>query len=121
MNSWLVRWPLLLMPSVLMIALEAVPGLPVGARVLGGAAVQNWCVTHLLLVWLPDVARTRLAAWFGLAGRVQRWELYGLIVINVNAVLLPLIYASVESVIRFQAWALRRELEIERRTARSGR
>ncbi|MDA8362524.1 MAG: hypothetical protein M0Z84_01610 [Gammaproteobacteria bacterium] len=121
MTTWIALWPLLAVPCVLMIAIGAVPSLLLGVHEIGGAAVRNWCVVHLLLDWLPGDARVRLLVWFDRTDALRRWAFYLLIAINVNALLLPVLYGVGEAALRLQAWAVRRQLETQSRAARTGR
>ncbi len=121
MTTWIGLWPLLVLPSILMIALGAVVTMPVAGHEIGGAAVQHWCVVHLLLDWLPGRVHNRLAIWFSGTDALHRWILYLLIVANVNTFLLPLLYGIGEGILRLQAWGVRTDLELKSLAARKGR
>ena len=119
--TWFGLWPLLILPAVMMIALGALvtPGL--GGHGAGGNAVQYWCIVHLLLDWLPHAAQARLAAVLARADAPHRWMLYLLVTANVNALMLPPLYALGSGLLRLQAWSVRRDLELKTRAARTGR
>ncbi|MHB8348296.1 MAG: hypothetical protein ACYDHM_14230 [Acidiferrobacterales bacterium] len=120
MITWIRLWPFLALPGVLMIAMGAVVGVPVGGHEIGGAAVRNWCIIHLLLNWLPGGARNQLAAWIGRTDALHRWALYLLISVNVNALLLPLFFGLGAVIQRLQAWGARQDLELKSTAVRRG-
>ncbi len=120
MTTWMRLWPLLILPGVLMIALGAVVDVPVGGHEIGGAAVRNWCIMHLLLNWLPGAARDQLAAWARQTDTLHRWTLFLLISLNINALLLPLFFGIGAAMQRLQAWGVRQDLEWKSAAVRRG-
>lgn len=92
MITWLKIWPLLLMPTVILSAIAAFPTSLIGGRVLGGGPVREYYLNHFLLPVLPADASASLVSWFSAASSMQEWLLAFAISVNLNAVLLPLLY-----------------------------
>ncbi|MHB8256180.1 MAG: hypothetical protein ACYDHY_04430 [Acidiferrobacterales bacterium] len=120
MTTWFRLWPFLVLPGVVIIALGAVVALPLGAHEIGGAAVQHWCIVHLLVDWLPHGAQSQLTVWVSRADTLHRWILYLLIAVNINTLLLPLLYGIGVAILRLQAWGARQDLELKSAAVRRG-
>lgn len=120
MISWVTFWPFLLIPGLVMAGMGALVTLPVHGHLLGGEAVRDWCNAHLLLAWLPDSAAYRVETWLKEAPLMHQWILYLLVVMNVNALLLPFLYVAGEAIMRFHGWGVRLDLELKRRATRTG-
>ena len=121
MTTWFGLWPFLALPGVAMIALGAMVTIPMGGHEIGGAAVQHWCIVHLLVDWLPHGVQNRLTVWVGWTDSSHRWILYLLIAVNVNALLLPLFYGIGSAILRLQAWGVRQDLDLKSTAVRRGR
>ena len=92
MITWLKIWPLLLMPTVILSAIAAFPTSLIGGRVLGGGPVREYYLNHFLLPVLPADASASLVSWFSTASSTQEWLLAFAVSVNLNAILLPLLY-----------------------------
>jgi len=119
-TTWFRLWPFLALPGVVIIALGAVVALPLGAHEIGGAAVQHWCIAHLLVDWLPHGAQSQLTVWVSRTDTLHRWILYLLIAVNINTLLLPLLYGIGVAILRLQAWGARQDLELKSAAVRRG-
>lgn len=94
MITWLQIWPLLLMPTVILSAIAAFPTSLIGGRVLGGGPVREYYLNHFLLPVLPADASASLVSWFSTASSMQEWLLACAVSVNLNAILLPLLYVT---------------------------
>ncbi|MHB8453230.1 MAG: hypothetical protein ACYDDO_00765 [Acidiferrobacterales bacterium] len=114
MITWIAFWPFLALPSLLMIGIGGLVSVTVYGRLVGGMIVRRWCIEHLMILWLPPHAGARLEAWVNQAKFAHEWILYVAIAINVNAVLLPILYIVGEGIVRFHGWRVRKDLDLKR-------
>jgi hypothetical protein len=116
--TWLRIWPLLLMPTVILSALAAFPTSLIGGRVLGGGPVREYYVYHFLLPVLPANASAALVNWFATASSMQEWLLAFAVPVNLNAILLPLLYALGVFVIQVSSWVAKKDIQLKRDSIR---
>lgn len=118
MITWVQVWPLLCLPTVLLGLVGLLPTIHTASRVLGGGPLREWVINHGLLPWLPYGAAGRVVEWFDQATVAHEWLLYMLVVLNLNALFLPVLYGLGEGWLRVRNWFARKDLELKRRAAR---
>ncbi len=118
MITWLQLFPILLLPTYVLIALAALPTVHAFNRTLGGGPLREWLLNHCLLAWLPDVPGQVLVTWFAKATVLQEWLLALLIALNLNTLTLPLLYTAGNGLIRIKNWFVIKNLELKRHHAR---
>lgn len=118
MITWLTLWPILLVPSIILMALASCPTFLFRGRMLGGGPVREFYLNNFVLPVLPHDAGARLVEWFSSATVVQEWFLALAAAININAALLPLLYALGFCAINVSAWMARKNIELQRRGMR---
>ena len=118
MMTWIQLWPLLGVPIVLVAALAAIPTAEFNNRIMGGGPIREWLLNHLLLPVLPTDTGASLIGWFSHASVFKEWLLAVLIGLNLNALLLPLLYGVGVLLIQMQSWLMRKDLDLKRQQAR---
>lgn len=118
MITWLIYWPILVMPSVLMSAVAALPTTNFNDKTLGGGPVREFYVNNLLIPFLPHDAAMSLVSWFSQASILQEWFLSVCIAINVNATLLPFLYTLGVVLIKISSWFHKKNIELKRQGLR---
>lgn len=118
MITWIQVWPILLLPTILIAGIAALPTAALKGRDLGGGPIREWLLNHLLLPLIPQDAGRALVAWFQHASGVQEWLVALLIALNTNAVLLPAFYGLGLVMIRTGNWFTNKDLELKRGAAR---
>jgi len=116
--TWLKIWPLLMMPTVIFSAIAAFPTFLIGGRVLGGGPVREYYLNHFLLPVLPADASVSLISWFSTASAMQEWLLAFAVSVNLNAMLLPLLYALGVFVIQVSSWVAKKDIQLKRDSMR---
>ena len=114
MTTWIQLWPLMLMPTVILSALAALPTLPFNGRILGGGPVREVYLNHLVLPLLPADVSLSLVQWFAAASALQEWIFALAVAINVNALMLPLLYVFGIGVIRASSWFAKKNIQLKR-------
>lgn len=120
MITWYQVWPLLLLPSLILFPVGLLPDTTLFGEPFGGGIVREFAINHALLPLLSKEAGWRVVTWFGRASGAGETALYGLIVLNVNALSLPLIYGAMTLRMQFGAWYTRSELAAKRKLLRQG-
>lgn len=118
MMTWIQLWPLLGVPSVLVAALAAMPTAAFNNRIFGGGPIREGLLNHLLLPVLPNDLGVACINWFAHASVFNEWLLAVLIGLNLNALLLPLLYGLGVLLIQMQSWLMRKDLDLKRQQAR---
>lgn len=118
MITWLKIWPLLLMPTVILSALAAIPTHIFNGRLLGGGPVREYYLNNFLLPVLPADASASLVQWFSTASSMQEWLLAFAVSVNINAILLPLLYVFGIFVIQVSSWVAKKDIQLKRDSVR---
>lgn len=118
MLTWLELWPMLGLPFIAVSGLAALPTVALGWHVLGGAPIRGWLIDHVLMPCLPQAVAAHFAAGYVHAGVLRQWLISALIAINLNALLLPLLFLLGVAMIRSRNWIVNRNLALKREAAR---
>ena len=119
MITWMQLWWELLIPLLMVAVLSvALPTIHITGRVSGGGPIREWFLNHCLLPLLSDHDAQALVVWWMKANEWQEIALVLFIGLNINVVLLPLLWAQGEAWIRLKSWFARRSLEDRRRLIR---
>jgi len=116
--TWLRIWPLLMMPTAILSAIAAFPASLIGGRVLGGGPVREYYLNHFLLPVLPADASAALVGWFSTASALQEWLMAFAVSVNLNAILLPLLYVLGAFVIQVSSWVAKKDIQLKRDSIR---
>jgi len=119
MMTWIQLWPMLGLPTVVVAGFAAMPTVAFHGRVLGGGPVREWLLNHVIVSALPRDTAAALVAWFARASAPQEWLLALVAALNVNACLLPLLYALGAAAIGGSGYLARKNIELKRRGARA--
>lgn len=119
MITWLLMGPLLTLPTLLLAVLCAMPMLTFNDRLVGGGTLRQFLLNHVAVPILPNAQGAELVEWFQTAAVVQEWFLSILIAINLNAVLLPVLYVAGAMVIRLSTWSAKMDLALKRKALKS--
>ena len=114
MITWIQLWPLMPMPTVILSALAAIPTLTFNGRVLGGGPVREYYLNHLVVPLLPSEDSFSLVRWFATASAFQEWLFALAVTININALMLPLLYVFGIGVIRTSSWFAKKNIQLKR-------
>ena len=101
--TWFVLWPLLIMPSVVVIMLGAIPSLTVFDHVIGGFMFREKLI-RLLELFLPS---DHIAQWHLLydgANESTQILMHSVIAVNINLLILPLLYVVGTWMIAMNGW-----------------
>lgn len=117
MISWYRLWPLFLLPLPFM-CFGFIPNFIINGRFLGGGIVREWAVNSLLFPLLPASQEDIIIHWWNAASIASECLLYGLIMLNLYAVLAPFIYGVGHLYIKFTNWYNRGTFTSERRKSK---
>ncbi len=114
MITWLQLWLIMPIPTLVLGAMAAIPTMNIQGRVMGGGPVREYFLNHILVPVLPHDAAASLVQWFAQASAVQEWFLTLLVVVNINALLLPLLFVLGEGLIMLSTWFTRKDIQLKR-------
>lgn len=118
MITWMQYWLFLPMPTILLSALAAMPTRLINGHLAGGGPVREYYLNHFILPVLPEGAGSQLVAWFSTADGFQEWLLAFAFAINVNAILLPLLYGMGVTVVGLSSWVTKKNIDLKRQAMR---
>jgi hypothetical protein len=118
MITWLQYWFVMPMPTVILSAMAAMPTRAFNGHLLGGGPVREYYLNHFALAVLPADAGRQLVEWFSTASVFQEWLLAFAVAININAILLPLLYALGVFVIGLSSWVSKKNIDLKRQAIR---
>lgn len=114
MITWAPLLPLMILPTLLIGALGLLPELHLAHIHISGESVRLFFVAHVLSPFLTSTTAGVFAQWYAVASAPARLALHGLIAVNINAALLPVLYGAGVVAIRFFNWFRVFELETQR-------
>jgi hypothetical protein len=117
MYDWINRSFFLFVPTLLFAVVGLLPTAAIKGRSFGGAPIRRWLLEHLVAPVLPHDAFWSFSAWFA-QSTLHEWLVTVLVGLNVNAVLLPLLYIVGDTLSRFSGYAARRDIELKRAAVR---
>ena len=106
------------MPTVILSAIAAIPTFLIGGRVHGGGPAREYYLNHFLLPLLPADASAALVNWFSSASSMQEWLLAFAVSVNLNAIMLPLLYALGVFAIQVSSWVAKKDIQLKRDSIR---
>lgn len=118
MITWMQLWWELLIPTIITGLLTTLPTIHWKDGMIGGGPIREWLLNHCLLPLVPHHAAEMLVQWWMTASTLQEVSLSVLIAINLNVLLLPVLYLSGEAQIRYRAWAASTSLKVLRQSIR---
>jgi len=118
MITWITFWPVLTAPTILMTLLATIKTFTFNGKTLGGGPIREYYLNHLVLPLVPSEVGLRLVEWFAGATAVQEWFFAVAVAVNVNAVLLPLLYGLGATVISISGWFARMRINQRRSSVR---
>ena len=113
MITWIQIYPLLAMPTLLISVIAWLPVIKFNGHVLSGMQFSEWLLDHLMIPILPNIWLDALLKWFAHAGNLEVWMLVTLVALNINALLLPLLYWMVKQLINTGNWFTNKSLELK--------
>jgi len=81
---------------------------------LGGGMMREWLVNHLVLPVLPVADAARVVEWYMHTSFSGELTLHALVVLNINAALLLVLYPLAAGYIRLNNWAAKTDLSLKR-------
>ena len=114
MITWLQLWPLLTLPTLILGAITAIPTMHINGREMGGGPVREYFLNHALVPVLPHDAAMALVQWFAHANAMQEWFLALLLAVNINGMLLPLLFVLGQGLIALSTWFTRKDIQLKR-------
>ena len=118
MITWLTATPFLALPGVLVFFTGLLPMVELYGQPVGGGLVRQWCVNHLVLPVLPAFDTQRVVDWYMQTDAAGELLLHALIVLNMNALLLPVLYPLAVGFIRLNNWVAKTNLDEKRRSVK---
>lgn len=118
MITWLQYWMVMPMPTVILSAMAAMPTGMLNGRLIGGGPVREYFLNNFALPVLPVDAGNQLVEWFSTASGFEEWLLAFAVAVNINAVLLPLLYVLGVAVIGLSSWVSRKGIDLKRSAVR---
>lgn len=106
------------MPTLILSAIAAFPTLLIGGKVLGGGPVREYYLNAIVLPVLPSETSALLVHWFSAASAFQEWLLAFAVSININALMLPLLYALGIFIIKVSSWSAKKNIQLKRDSMR---
>jgi hypothetical protein len=114
MITWLQLWPLLALPTLILGAITAIPTKLINGHVMGGGPVREYLLNHVLVPVLPNDAAVSVVQWFAHANAFQEWFLSLLVIVNINGLLLPLLFVFGQGLIALSTWFTRKNIQLKR-------
>lgn len=118
MISWIAVAPMLALPGLIIFLLGLLPDVPFLNQAIGGGIVREFLVNHLLLSWLPYEDAVRVVAWYMHTDLAGELLLHALLALNINVLLLPLLYPLAAGYIGVNNWAAKTDLTLKRNAAK---
>lgn len=81
---------------------------------MGGGVVREYFLNHILVPVLPNDAAMSLVQWFAHTNVVQEWFLSLFVVVNINGLLLPILFVLGQVLIVFSTWFTRKDIQLKR-------
>lgn len=118
MISWISAAPLLALPALVVFLVGLLPEVSLLGAEVGGGLFRQWLVNHMLLPVLPSADAAAVVAWYMQTDIFGELLLHGLIALNINAVLLPVLYLLLSGYIGLANWATKTDLDLKRQSAK---
>ena len=116
MITWVQLWPLMVAPSFLGGLACSIPTFVLKGTLLGGGPVRQWIINYFLMPVVPASAGEGFVIWFNNANVTEEWFATFFVVLNLNAILLPVLFLVGKLIIRVNAWLARVDIN-QRRNA----
>ncbi len=118
MLTWIRLGPILALPVLLLNAIGFLPTTFYDGRYFGGGPIREWTLNTFLIPVLGYVQAEQIVDWFQAASIFQECLLFGIMMINLDALLLPVLYGFGKGTMRVFNWISVRDLELKRKAAR---
>ncbi len=118
MLTWIRLWPAFVFPVFALNLIGFLPTIVFQGEYLGGGPVREWTVNTFLLSVLSVSQAEKVVAWFYQATVMEEWFIYGLIILNLDALLTPVFYALGNIIMKMSNWISIKELQLKRSAAR---
>jgi len=118
MITWLQLWPVLMMPTIIFTALASMPTRMFNGRLLGGGPVREYYLNNFVLPLLPADSGASLVHWFSTASTLQEWLMAFAVSINLNAIMLPILFVFGIFVIQISTWFSKKNIQLKRKAMR---
>ena len=115
MISWVQLWPITALPSLVLIPLSLIPDFMLRGHLLGGGPFREFLLNQVLLPVLPNTEGWMVVEFFSQTALVGEFLIALLIILNINAICLPLFWVGGEGYLKLQAFLARSDLNLKRR------
>jgi len=118
MLTWIRFWPVFAVPMFVVNALGFLPTIFEAGRYWGGGPIRQWMLNMVLIPILSYEQAESIVAWFDEATVFEECLMYGIIILNLNILVLPLLYTIGNAMMRFSNWITVTNLDLKRKAAR---
>lgn len=118
MITWFHIYPALSIPFWLISAIAALPAATFNGHTYSGMRFSEWLLNHFVVPVLPNIWLDPLIDWFIHASKLDAWFFMALIALNLNAIMLPLLYWLATLLISLGSWSSSKSLELKANSIR---
>ena len=118
MITWIRLWPMFVVPLFILNAIGFLPTIFKAGRYWGGGPVRQWLLNTVLIPLLSDTHGEQIAQWFNTATVTQEYIMYSIIILNLNLLVIPILYGCGNGIMKIINWISVRDLELKREAVR---
>ncbi|MFQ5543872.1 MAG: hypothetical protein ACE5FY_05925 [Nitrospiria bacterium] len=118
MLTWIRLWPAFVFPVLVLNLIGFLPTLVFQGDYVGGGPVREWAVNTFLLPVLSVLQAEQIVLWFNQATVMEECFLYGVIVLNLDVLMMPVFYGLGNILMKISNWISIKELQLKRSAAR---
>lgn len=118
MLTWIRLWPAFVFPVLGLNLIGFFPTVSFQGQYLGGGPVRAWAVNTFLLPFLSAAQGGKVVAWYSQATVMQECFLFGIIALNLDVFMMPVLYGLGNVIIKINNWISIKELQLKRSAAR---
>ena len=118
MLTWIRFWPMFVVPVFVLNAIGFLPTIFEARRYWGGGPVRQWMLNTFLIPLLSDAQAHQITDWFNTATVIQECLMYSIIILNLNLLVIPILYGCGNGIIKVINWISVRDLELKREAVR---
>lgn len=118
MLTWMRFWPVFVGPVLLLNVLGFLPTVFEGGRYWGGGPIRQWMLNTLLIPLLNVSQAEQIVQWFNEASVLQECVMYGILILNLDLLLMPVFYGFGQGIMRVLNWMTVKDLALKRQAAR---
>lgn len=113
MITWFHIYPALSIPFWLISAIAALPSATFNGHTYSGMRFSEWLLNHFVVPVMPNMWLDPLIGWFMQASKLDAWLLMALVALNLNAIILPILFWMAKLLIQLGSWSSSKSLDLK--------